>query len=53
MSAYNGSYSKSGFEIEAPNLTKKKQVQMSLPTPKIQSRAAHSPTGFSVLGICQ
>lgn len=53
MSAYNGSYPKSGFEIEAPNLTKENQIQMSLPAPETQPRAVHCPTGLPVLRICQ
>uniref|UniRef100_A0A8C0UPX1 Uncharacterized protein n=1 Tax=Cyanistes caeruleus TaxID=156563 RepID=A0A8C0UPX1_CYACU len=53
VSVYSGSYSQSGFEIEAPNLTKKKQIQMPLPAPKIQPRAVHCPARFSVLRICQ
>lgn len=53
VSAYNGSYHKFGFEFEAPNLTKKKQIQQPLQTPKIQARTTHSPVRFSVLEIRQ
>lgn len=53
VSAYSGSRHKFGFETEAPNLTKKKQIQQPLLTPKIQPGATHSPVRFSALEICQ